>query len=189
MSPNWWNWYSAYLSALGRLDEAEAAIRKSIELRPRGSSAWAQLAIIEIQRGDANAAIEAAGREPEGVWRDIARAMALQAGKDRAAADAALEKLVADYGDVAAFQIAQVQALRRDDKAVIAVRDHGPGIAPNELPHVFDRYWSGRPKRGGAGLGLAIAKGIVDAHGGAITVDSQQGDGAKFLFTLPLARR
>ena len=112
MSPNWWNWYSAYLSAVGRLDEAEAAIRQSIALRPQGSSAWAQLAIIELQRGDAKAALEAAKNEPEGVWHDIALAMALQGGQDRAAADAALARLIADYGDVAAYQVAQVQALR-----------------------------------------------------------------------------
>jgi signal transduction histidine kinase len=77
---------------------------------------------------------------------------------------------------------------RRESEAVIAVQDRGPGIPPTELPHVFDRYWSGRTKKGGAGLGLAIAKGIVAAHGGDIAVDSNQGDGAKFFFTLPLAR-
>jgi len=78
---------------------------------------------------------------------------------------------------------------RQEGAAVFAVRDHGPGIPAQELPHVFNRYWSGRTKKGGAGLGLAIAKGIVDAHGGAIDVDSTQGDGARFFFTLPLARR
>ena len=77
---------------------------------------------------------------------------------------------------------------RRDGAAMIAVKDHGPGIAEHELPHVFDRYWSGRTKRGGAGLGLAIAKGIVSAHGGRIQVDSKQGDGARFFFSLPIAR-
>lgn len=79
--------------------------------------------------------------------------------------------------------------LRREDQdkvAVIAVRDRGPGISPNELPHVFDRYWHGRTKKGGAGLGLSIAKGIVDAHGGQIIVASKQGEGAEFSFTLPL---
>jgi signal transduction histidine kinase len=78
---------------------------------------------------------------------------------------------------------------RDDGNAVIVVEDRGPGIAETELPHVFDRYWSGRSKRGGAGLGLAIAKGIVSAHGGDINVDSRPGTGAKFVFTLPLASR
>ncbi len=77
---------------------------------------------------------------------------------------------------------------RKDGEAVIAVRDRGPGISSMELPHVFDRYWTGRTKRGGAGLGLAIAKGIVSAHGGHISVDSKTGEGASFSFTLPLAR-
>ncbi len=77
---------------------------------------------------------------------------------------------------------------RNGKEATIAVRDQGPGITDSELPHVFDRYWSGRTKKGGAGLGLAIAKGIVDAHGGTINVASKQGQGAEFSFTLPLAR-
>jgi signal transduction histidine kinase len=82
----------------------------------------------------------------------------------------------------------EISVERRDSEAIVAVKDHGPGIAPTELPHVFDRYWSGRTRKGGAGLGLAIAKGIVSAHGGAIAVDSKQGQGAKFFFTLPLVR-
>ena len=83
----------------------------------------------------------------------------------------------------------EISVERNDREAVLAVRDHGPGIAATELPHVFDRYWSGRTKKGGAGLGLAIAKGIVSAHGGHLIVDSKQGQGAKFMFTLPLARQ
>jgi len=67
------------------------------------------------------------------------------------------------------------------------VRDRGPGISSGELPHVFDRYWSGRTKKGGAGLGLAIAKGIVSAHGGEIAVACKPGEGSEFSFTLPLA--
>jgi signal transduction histidine kinase len=79
-------------------------------------------------------------------------------------------------------------SLERNGKdAIIAVRDNGPGITDSELPHVFDRYWHGRTKKAGAGLGLAIAKGIVHAHGGRIEVASKQGAGAKFSFTLPLA--
>jgi signal transduction histidine kinase len=79
--------------------------------------------------------------------------------------------------------------LKRNVKdATFVVRDGGPGISESELPHIFDRYWSGRTRKGGAGLGLAIAKGIVDAHGGKIAVASQHGHGAEFSFTLPLVR-
>jgi len=81
----------------------------------------------------------------------------------------------------------EIAVQRSGNQAVIAVRDQGPGIAEAELPHVFDRYWHGRTKKGGAGLGLAIAKGIVDAHGGKINVASKPGEGAEFSFTLPLA--
>jgi signal transduction histidine kinase len=83
----------------------------------------------------------------------------------------------------------EISVERKDDAALLAVKDNGPGIAPTELPHIFDRYWTGRTKKGGAGLGLAIAKGIVSAHGGNIAVDSQQGQGARFSFTLPLVRQ
>ena len=74
---------------------------------------------------------------------------------------------------------------RREREALISVRDRGPGIPATELPHIFDRYWSGRTKKGGAGLGLAIARGIATMHGGEITVDSIPGEGARFQFTLP----
>ncbi|MBA3398086.1 MAG: response regulator [Deltaproteobacteria bacterium] len=83
----------------------------------------------------------------------------------------------------------EIELKKNGKDAVIAVRDHGPGITEGELPHVFDRYWHGRTRKGGAGLGLAIAKGIVDAHGGTIQVESTQGAGAEFSFTLPLAQR
>lgn len=79
--------------------------------------------------------------------------------------------------------------IERDAEAVIAVKDAGPGIADAELPHVFDRYWHGRTKKGGAGLGLAIAKGIVEAHGGTVAVASKRGEGTEFSFTLPLVAR
>jgi signal transduction histidine kinase len=73
----------------------------------------------------------------------------------------------------------------------IQVSDTGPGIAPEHLPYVFERFYRADPSRtratGGAGLGLAIAKQLVEAHGGRMWVESTPGAGATFGFTLPLA--
>lgn len=72
------------------------------------------------------------------------------------------------------------------DGVVFTVADKGPGIVADALPHVFDRFWQGRSRRrGGAGLGLTIARGIVTAHGGTITVDSTVGEGTRFSVRLP----
>jgi signal transduction histidine kinase len=66
------------------------------------------------------------------------------------------------------------------------VSDTGPGIPAGELPHIFDRYWRGeRGDRANIGLGLTIARGIVEAHGGRIAVESKEGAGTTFRFTLP----
>ena len=80
-----------------------------------------------------------------------------------------------------------VVRVRKVDASVqITVEDSGPGIPAADLPHIFDRYWRGdRASRDGAGLGLAICKGIVDAHGGSIWVDSVLGCGTTIRFTVP----
>ena len=68
------------------------------------------------------------------------------------------------------------------------VKDTGPGIPPDQVPHIFGQFWQAMPSdRRGIGLGLAIAKGIVEAHGGMIWVESQVGSGSNFYFTLPSA--
>jgi two-component system phosphate regulon sensor histidine kinase PhoR len=71
----------------------------------------------------------------------------------------------------------------------VAVADTGVGIAPAELPRVFERFYKQDKARrsDGTGLGLAIAKHIVQAHGGSIRVESVLGEGATFTFTLPIA--
>jgi signal transduction histidine kinase len=74
------------------------------------------------------------------------------------------------------------------DVARFVVLDTGPGIAPEHLPRVFDRYWQdGGTAASGHGLGLAIAKGIVEAHGGRVGVTSTLGSGSAFSFSVPLA--
>ncbi len=82
-----------------------------------------------------------------------------------------------------------VGAAARDMDALFWVSDTGPGIAADDQPHLFDRFWQARKSgAGGAGLGLAIVKGIVEAHGGRIWVDSAPGRGSTFYFTIPTAR-
>ncbi len=76
----------------------------------------------------------------------------------------------------------------REHEVVFWVADTGRGIAPENLPKVFDRFWQAeRDGRRGAGLGLPIAKGIVEAHGGRIWAESRQGRGTTFCFTIPKA--
>ena len=68
------------------------------------------------------------------------------------------------------------------------VRDTGQGISEEELPHIFDRFWQSQKRhRVGIGLGLSIVKGLVEAHGGRLWVESTLGVGTTFFFTLPLA--
>ena len=81
---------------------------------------------------------------------------------------------------------------RRDgDVARIDVIDKGPGIAPDHLPHLFDRFYRVDASRarhtGGAGLGLAIVKQLVQAQGGRVWAESKLGEGSTFSFTLPLS--
>lgn len=76
---------------------------------------------------------------------------------------------------------------RQGGEVRFAVLDTGPGIAHEHLACVFDRFWKGEtPGKQGTGLGLFIARGIIDAHSGRIWVESEPGRGARFYFTLPL---
>jgi signal transduction histidine kinase len=77
-----------------------------------------------------------------------------------------------------------VSAREREGEARFSVTDSGCGIAAEQLPHIFDRYWQAKGARDGIGLGLSIAKGIVDAHGGRIWVESKIDQGTTFYFTL-----
>jgi TolB-like protein/Tfp pilus assembly protein PilF len=130
---SWYRWLALYLSALNRLDEAERAIRRAIELQPGATAYHQQLTVIEIQRGHAPAALDAAQQEPPGGWQDVALALARQIGGDRSAAEAALRMLIEKDANGYAYQIAQVYALRNDGKATFEWLDRAwsnrdPGI-------------------------------------------------------------
>jgi signal transduction histidine kinase/DNA-binding response OmpR family regulator len=74
------------------------------------------------------------------------------------------------------------------DEVVLAISDTGPGIPPERIPHIFGRFWQAQDSdRRGIGLGLSIARGIADAHGGRIWVESRMGEGSTFYFTLRCA--
>lgn len=80
----------------------------------------------------------------------------------------------------------RLTAERGPDQVYISVSDTGPGIPANQLPHLFDRFWhTENTNKHGVGLGLAIAKGIAEAHGGSIQVTSQPGNGSQFTLVVP----
>ena len=86
----------------------------------------------------------------------------------------------------------RLTATRNGNSVEFAVSDNGPGLAGEELEHVFERFWraqSGEAQEiGGTGLGLVIAKSLVELNGGEISAESELGSGATFRFTLPIAR-
>jgi TolB-like protein/Tfp pilus assembly protein PilF len=138
----YYNWLACYLSGLHRLDEAEQAIRRAIELQPGAATYHNNLAVIEIQRGNTQAALAAAQAEAPGPWQDVALALARQIGTDRSAADAALKTLIEKLAGGAPFQIAEVYALRNDAKATF---------------EWLDRAWSSRD----AGLGNLLFDPLI----------------------------
>ena len=79
---------------------------------------------------------------------------------------------------------AATQGSAEAGSVAVAVRDEGDGVAPELVPRIFRQFWRAK-RRGGAGLGLYIVKGLVEAHGGTITVQRAPGGGAEFRFTVP----
>jgi PAS domain S-box-containing protein len=81
-----------------------------------------------------------------------------------------------------------LRARRLDGKMCFSISDQGRGIPEHDQSHLFDPFWQEHKGNGGVGLGLSIARAIVQAHGGRIWVESKPGHGATFFFTLPIAR-
>jgi len=73
------------------------------------------------------------------------------------------------------------------DGIAVSVRDEGDGVEPELVPRIFRQFWRAK-RRSGAGLGLYIVKGLVEAHGGTITVQRAPGGGAEFRFTMPASQ-
>ena len=134
LKANWYTLLAAYLIGAHRLDEAEQAVHKGIELQPAGAGVQEQLAVILILRGKAQAALQVAGQDSDPDFRRVGVTLALQIGPNRSAADMALKKLIAKDSEIAAFQIAEVYALRGNANATFqwlnrAWSNRDPGIA------------------------------------------------------------
>lgn len=132
---------------------------------------------------------EAARRELELVC-ELPEGEALEVDCDR---DRALQVFANVLGNALKFTGPRgrvvVSARPLSGEVCFEVADTGVGIAPEDLPHVFDRFWQAqKTARMGTGLGLSIARGIVETHGGRIWAESHLGVGSTFRFTLPLAR-
>src|SRR4029077_17065144 len=117
----------------GRYDEAQAHLRKAIELQPAAARLHAYLTMIDVLRGNAAAALQDAQLEPKGFWQDYALALAQQAQRDHATAEATLQKLINEDAMSAPFQIAAVYGLRKEPDKMFewlehAYTEHDPGL-------------------------------------------------------------
>lgn len=129
--------------------------------------------------------------------RDKGLTMTYDAGNDVMSAEADRARLMQLFQNLIGNSVKfckagdsiMVASRTRGSQAFIEIADTGPGIAAEDLPHIFDPYYSASRKhqKTGTGLGLYIGKGIVDAHGGQIRCGSEPGVGTTFSITLPLA--
>jgi serine/threonine-protein kinase len=127
---------------VGELEQAEQAARNAVALVPGSPFVSAGLVLIQIQRGETDAAQASARQIRSDIWRDIALAFATQGGVDHGAADAALKNLIDKSADGSAYQIAEVYALRKD---------------PDNMFRWLDRAWDGRD----SGIGRLLVDPFV----------------------------
>ncbi|MGH7603920.1 MAG: PAS domain-containing sensor histidine kinase [Gemmatimonadaceae bacterium] len=189
-----------------------AAVRKNLMVIQRSALNMSRLLddLLDVAKSEAGSfSIEATATDLGSIMSSAVEQFRLQAGQRGIELSAAIpEGLPPAHAD--ASRVAQVlsnltanalkftptggsvrlSATVAGDEIVVAVADTGIGIAPENVAHVFNRFWQAkRASRASAGLGLAIAKSIVEAHGGRIWVESREGRGTTFHFTLPIEQR
>lgn len=197
-----------HLQLLARHDfESERSRQRPLEAIRRAANRMSRLIqdMLDLSSLDAGSlAIEPAEVSPRSLLTEVAenqRERAAQAGVElRLDAAEHLPTAVADPGRL--LQVLDnlvenaLKFTRRGGEVVIGgaakagdllfwVSDTGAGIPREHLAHIFDRFWRADGERGGAGLGLPIVKGIVEAHGGRVWVESELGRGTTFYFTVP----
>jgi len=158
-----------------------------------GYGARTPLSPIELVDGAIDSALPMLGPETVNIHREIPDALPSVVG-DAAALRSAVQNLVANavkYGGSDRWVGVKAEEIRhhRSSNVRITVSDHGPGIPPNELPHIFDPFYRGGDALSkqihGNGLGLSLVKRIVNAHGGQVTVVTKPGAGSAFTIELP----
>jgi TolB-like protein/Flp pilus assembly protein TadD len=136
-SSGWYGLLASDLMAVGRLDEAERAVRQQLALQPTEDGPKARLSTIEVLRGNAAAALEKAEQVPPGKSRDFALANARQIGNDRTAADATLKTLIDHYGDTDAYLISRCYALRKEPDRMFASLDRAWANRDNNVSILY----------------------------------------------------
>jgi len=107
---------------------------------------------------------------------------------DHTLIEQAVAKLVANAASYAPSRLPiEIDADYKVDRLIICVSDRGPGLLPDEVNQIFEKFYRGDGRKaGGLGLGLSIARGFVEAHGGNLTAENRDGGGARFTISLPV---
>jgi len=171
------------ISLVDQLQESARLESAGLEVSPRTHDAAALL-----QEAAESAELEAARRGVRLRWASpVSRTLFVRADPKRAAQ--ILANLVGNALKFTPAGGVVELALQREEEFVrFTVADTGPGVPAADLPHLFDRFYQAgdaQQRRQGLGLGLAICKSLVEAHGGRIWAESRPGAGARFHFTLP----
>jgi len=107
---------------------------------------------------------------------------------DHTLIEQAVAKLIANAGSHTSARLPiEIDAEYKDDRLLISVSDRGPGLREESAERLFEKFYRGDPRKpGGLGLGLSIARGFVEAHGGKLTAENRDGGGARFVISLPV---
>lgn len=177
------------------LDEESARLDRLIGQAVEMAQLDAETVQIHPRRQDVRELIETTVEEMRPLLRDrpvtvkVAENLA-SAPMDRALVHRVLRHLIENAAKYSPQgSPIEVSAAKDEHRLLMTVADQGPGIEPGEQPFVFDKFFRGKKQRSqaaGTGIGLAIVKAIVEAHGGGIELASQKGEGARFTFWLPL---
>jgi tetratricopeptide (TPR) repeat protein len=138
------------LIARGSYDEAEALLRRAIEMRPKVATLHMQITNIYLLKGKTAAALEEARLEPAGFWQDYAITLAQQAQGDRGSADTALQQFIEKHGTQGSFQVATIYAFRKEPDQMFtwlnrAYEENDAGLS-QLLTGPFIRNYSGDPR-------------------------------------------